>query len=357
MHAQPEHRKGKAWLMSVLSLLMAGIGPFPAARAGEDSAGAAGEPTPALVKAGLTAGLTANLFRLHAAVNVDSAVEKWGNDTFKRKWTAEVVPLFEGEERFELHDFFSSAVIWVGGMQGTHSVVAFYSPWVDGALVAAMDGADEKKPVLTDFAFVSGESLRGEAVPEPEKALALYTLKEPLIVAVARLYAPSSASFAELYPPQSAPVLLPAPLKARLDSQAGELVLIKARMLARLKMFRAYLDKANHGWLVQSGVLMHALKSGDKEKLLAALSDKQPPALVETICQLDPRVRSEYAPVYFANGEAGAVVGFVNPSAPRWLIEATFKGSTPAPRTARVELVDLELSGKMLALWGKGVPE
>ena len=319
-------------------------------------ADAPAKPTGEQVGTAALAGMTANLFRLHAAVNVDAAVAKWGGEAFKKKWESEVLPLFSPEECLELHDFFSDAVVWVGGTTGARSVAGFYSPWADGLLAVALDRSDETRPALTDFAFISGESLRGEKDLSPEKALALYDLKEPLIVAVSRLYAPSTAAFAELYPPLGEPALLPAALKARADSTAGELMLIKARLTVRLKMFRDYLSEANRGWLVQSGVLMHALKAGDKEKLLAFLSEKQPPALAETVCQLDPSIRKDFGPAYFARAKEGVVVGYVNPSAPRWLLEAAFQGTAPGPRCARIELLDLELGAQALKLWGKEAP-
>ena len=59
------------------------------------------------------------MFRLHAAVDVDAAVAKWGSEAFRQKWEAEVNALFSRQERFELHDFFSGAVVWVGGAAGT----------------------------------------------------------------------------------------------------------------------------------------------------------------------------------------------------------------------------------------------
>ena len=319
-------------------------------------ADAPARPTGEQVGTAALAGMTANLFRLHAAVNVDAAVAKWGGEAFQKKWAAEVLPFFSPAERLQLHDFFADAVVWVGGFRGARSVAGFYSPWADGLLVVALDRSDEKRPALADFAFVSGESLRGEKELSPGQALALYDLKEPLIIAVSRLYAPSAAAFAELYPPLGEPALLPAALKARADATAGELLLIKARLTVRLKMFRDYLSEANRGWLVQSGVLMHALKAGDKERLLAFLSERQPAALAETVCQLDPSIRSDFGPAYFARAKEGVVVGYVNPSAPRWLLEATFQGASPGPRCARIELLDLELGAQALKLWGKEAP-
>ena len=326
-----------------------------AASAGEP----AQNPTAEQVGKGVMHGLTANLFRLNAAVNVEAAVQKWGSDAFKAKWKQEVGAVFDAKENIELQDFFTSAVVWVGGMREMRSVVALYSPWADALLVLALEiePGDPTKASLSDFAFMSGESLRGVAQIRPEEALALYQLKEPLKVAVARLYAPSVETFTRLYPPSGVPVLVPEALKARLDSQVGELIVIKARLIVRMKMFQDYLDKENHGWLVESGVLIRALKAGDQAILLSFLSEQQSPAIVETICSLDPKIRGDFGPAYFSKAKDSVIMGFVNPSAPRWLIEATFLGEKPGKRSARIELMDLEASATALKLWGKEAPK
>lgn len=314
--------------------------------------------TPEQVGDGVMHGLTANLFRLHAAVNVEAAVEKWGTPEFKAKWRQEVGAVIRKEENLELQDFFTGAVVWVGGMKDLRSVVGLYSPWSDALLVLALDvePGEPSKAALSDFLFVSGESLRGQAL-SPEKALSLHPLKEPLTVAVSRLYAPSVETFNRLYPSAGAPVLVPEALKERLDSQVGELLLIKARLMVRLKMFKDFLDKENHGWLVESGVLIQALQAGDKEKLAAFLSEKQAPEIIETICSSDPKLRKDYTPLYFSKAKDSVIVGLVNPSAPRWFIEATFLGEQPEDRIARVELMDLEAGAQALKLWGKEEPK
>ena len=121
-------------------------------------------------------------------------MQGWGDAAFKAKWAKEIDSLFSKDERLELHDFFSSAVVWVGGLKEPQSVVAFYSPWVDGLFLEMMDSS-QKKPVLSDFTFVSGESFRGEEAVKPEASPALYELKEPLIIAVARLWQTTSSAY------------------------------------------------------------------------------------------------------------------------------------------------------------------
>ncbi len=316
------------------------------------------EPTAEQRGTGALHGLTVNLFRLHAAGNIDAAVTKWGSAAFQLKWKQEVREVFNEKENIALQDFFTSAVVWVGGMKGMQATVALYNPWSDALLVLAqtVEPGDAPKATLSDFFFISGESLRGTPIT-PETSLSLHPLKEPLTVAIARLYAPSVERFTRLYPPEGAPVLLPDPLKSQLDSQVGELIMIKARLVTRLKMFQDYLDKENHDWLVQSGVLIRALKAGERGALEKFLSEKQSPAIIETVCDLNPEIRANFCPVYFSKAKDSVIIGLVNPSAPRWFIEATFLGEKPDRRIARIQLMDLETSAKALMLWGKQVPK
>ncbi len=344
--------------MTILTALTTLAG-FGAALTAQGAETVAGEPTAEQAGTGVLHGLTANLFRLHAAGNIDAAIEKWGTAAFKSKWKQEVREVFNDKENIALQDFFTSAVVWVGGMKGLHSVVALYNPWADALLVLAqeVERGDTPKASLSDFFFISGESLRGVTKITPETSLSLYPLREPLTVAVARLYAPSVERFTRLYPPEGVPILLPEPLKGQLDSQVGELIMIKARLVTRLKMFQDYLDKENHGWLVQSGVLIRALKAGDKAALQSFLSEKQSPAIIETICSLNPQIRANFSPVYFSKAKDSVIMGLANPSAPRWFIEATFLGEKPDRRIAHIQLMDLETSAKALTLWGKEVPQ
>ncbi len=349
MHSNKGRKRGFMVLLSAWVSVACAVGVAQAARAENGDGDKKTPPSSELAQAGMKAAATANLFRLQAGADAAAAVQKWGSAEFKLKWEKEIDSVFSKEERIELHDFFSSAVVWVGGMKGTQSIVAFYNPWSDGLFLAAMT-VTEKTPSFTDFAFVSGESFRGEAV-NPEASLALYELREPLIIAVARLYSRTVPLFTRLYPPVGDPVLLPEAVKARLEPQASELLPIKTRMMVRMKMFQTYFAEPNRPWVAECGALMKELKDSDPARLPAYLAENQDAAVAETVRLLPAFVRADLGPNYFAKAKDGIVVGLVNPAAPRWLIAATFKGPAPEKRAARIELLDLELSGKAVTLW------
>jgi hypothetical protein len=126
-------------------------------------------------------------------------------------------------------------------------------------------------------------------------------------------------------------------------------------MLVRMKMFRDYLDKGNHDWVRAVGGIQNALRSGDGNTISSVLSEKQEAGTTKTVCALPKDILAGLSPNYFVPVNDGALVGFVNPNAPRWVVSATFQGKPQDKRIARIELLDLDLSGKAVALWDKEV--
>jgi hypothetical protein len=295
--------------------------------------------------AGMKMGATLNVFRLAAASNADNAVRKWGSAEFTAKWDKVVTPLFNADEKMELHDFFSSAVVWVGPVEGNRAVGAFYNPWSDGLMIVTLKEAGEKS-VLEDFQFICGESWRGVADPSAEEVLALYKLKEPLTMAVARLYAPSVERFKRFYPANGKVELMPPDVKALVQPIEGELVMIKTRMMARMKMYQTYFSGENRPTVLAAAQVMKAVKEGDRAKLQSSLTADQDPEMVATVCSLPAHIRTGLGPNYFGKGNDGSILGLVNPAAPRWLIAARVK---PGGGVV-MELFDLELSERLLRL-------
>ena len=287
---------------------------------------------------------------------LDRALSKWGSGAFKAKWEKEVRPLFSQSEQIEWEDFFSSSMIWLGGVANSQGVAGFYSPWADGVLLVLLEAGDGYTQLL-DFAVVSGESFRGGASKNapPEASLSLYPVKEPLMIALARLYGPTSAEFAKLYPLEKGkPVLVPPVLALRMDKPMEEIVLVKARMLLRMQIFNDYLAEPNHNWVKAVAGVKKALQSGDEKTILAALAENQDVSLVKTLCMLPKTTLSGLVPNYFIQAKDGALAGFVNPQDPRWVVSVTFKGGAQDKKIARIELLDLELSNKAVMLWNTG---
>lgn len=320
-----------AWITG--SHLVLGAGPTPLDAKGKEAA------------AGLKMGATLNVFRLAAASNADSAVARWGGPDFTARWSKVVTPLFTADEKLELHDFFSSAVVWVGPVQGNRAVGAFYNPWSDGLMIVTLKEAGDKS-VLEDFAFICGESWRGVADPAPDQVLALYNLKEPLTMAVARLYAASVERFKRFYPASGTVELMPPDVKALVQPIEGELVMIKTRMMARMRMYQGYFSKDNRPVVLEAAKLVKAIREGDNGKLSSSLATNQDPEMVASVCALPAHIRTGLGPNYFGKGPDGSILGLVNPVAPRWLIAAQVK---PGGGVV-LELFDLELSERLLRL-------
>jgi hypothetical protein len=283
-------------------------------------------------------------------------LEKSGSPAFREKWAKEVEPLIGKKEQIEWADFFSSAIIWIGAVKDSRGVAGFYSPWADGVVLVLLE-AGEKHVQLIDFSVVSGESFRGGVSKNaPASAsFSLYPAKEPPIIALARLYDPSCAEFTKLYPLKGGEtVLLPPLLAMRMGHPNEELMIVKARMLVRMKMFSDYLSEANRSWAKTTGQLMSVLRKGDVAAIQAALSVEQNAGIVNNLCGLPAAWRGTLSPNYFIPAKDGAIVGFVSPEAPRWVVVAVYKGVATAERNARIELLDLDSSDKVIQLCANG---
>lgn len=342
--------------MNVKGLMMIGWSVFLLGAMGAGAQDTGKQPTER-DKAILRLTAAAALFRTSATETggLDRLVGQWGSAAFKTKWAKDVGSLFEKEEQIEWADFFSSAMVWIGGVKDSKGVAGFYSPWSDGLLLVQME-ATEKQTQLMDFAVVSGESLRGGAAKSapPEASLSLFPPNEPLIIALARLYGPASAQFAELYPLEGdKPALLAPGLALRLDSPLEETIMVKARMLMRMKMFKDYLDDGNRDWVKAAVGIRDALRSGDEQTLLGTLTASQNVGAVKAICALPKALLKGVKLNYFIPAKDGALAGFLNPDAPRWVIAVTWKGKPQAARIAQVELLDVEVSDKVVSLWNK----
>jgi hypothetical protein len=294
-----------------------------------------------------------NVFRLSAGFNTARAIEVWGSFNFQTKWQKEVMPLFPATNDVQqLHDFFSSAVVLLGRTDNIgQGVAGFYNPWLDGLLLIKV-GPGAEHPVLEDFCFIAGETWRGETVKTGDDILALYQIKEPLTITLARKYAPTVDKFNRLYPVDAPCELLPEAARPGLGGTREELAPIKGRMLYRAKMFRALFEKDNLPVVRAAKELRALLPEGDESKLMVYLSPDQNGEMLHTICQMPPLLRRNLAPNYFVKNPAtrSSIMALVNSEMPRWVFAAQVihgdDGNAPA---VTMEAMDLETSAKILA--------
>jgi hypothetical protein len=304
------------------------------------------------MKTAIMLALQMNVFRLSAGFDVDRTIQVWANKEFQAKWQKEVLPLFtEKADRPQLHDFFSSSVVFLGRAGLGRGVVAFYNPWIDGLLLIAAEPGKEH-PVLTDFRFVAGETWRGEKPRTGEDLLKLYMLKEPLTIALARNYSTVVGKFNQFYPPDGAFEFLPGEVAKGIGRTGEELAPIKGRMLYRAKMFRMLFAKENMSAVKVAKELRHLLPEGDVKKLAAYLSPRQNGTMLQTICSMPALLRRNLAPNYFVHNKTagGYLLALVNSEMPRWIfsVQILDKGPDAKPEIT-IEAMDLESSSRIVA--------
>jgi hypothetical protein len=311
-------------------------------------------PTP-LEAAQIKAALAANQFRLALASDVEAAVSKYGSAAFRAQWAEKITAVFPGNESLQIRDFFSSAVVWLGAVDEKFAIVANYNPWADGLFIFSM-ALDAEHPVVTEFAVASGINLRGGQADGSIDLSGLYSLQEPVIIALSRLYSSSLAAFEAAFQGGSPAAPLPPALAAKLEAQNIEILYVKTFLAVRTQMFVNLISDANKPWFASCGALLGVLRKGDAAAVKTALSSKQDPAVVENFMMLPQFIRGKLSPNFFvaAKDGKGAIAAFVNPDSPRWVISAIFAGSADEKRIARFEILDLELGAKAVGIWDKG---
>ena len=291
----------------------------------------------------------ADFFRTQSMTNSALTVASMSTEACAQKWTAEIVSKVGEKREMVFADFFAGAVVYMGAMTSEKSVVGFYNPWTDAILLGALRVQGEEPAVLEDFIFVTGESFRGAPLQKGEKLLALYRPEKPLMIELATRVAKTKNMFEKRYPLHGEAPLLAPDLKECMQPQEVEWAYILARQAYRMTMFAALTKQENRPLYLHMGKLLRALDN-EMATLDKTVSAQQRPAALENIKLLPLALRKNLAPHYMIQAKDGAIIGFVNPEFPRWVIIANLKGSPTSEREATLEAFDMETSKGVLAL-------
>lgn len=248
-----------------------------------------------------------------------------------------------------LSDFFAGSVALMGGITKEKGIVGFYNPWTDGILLASIRVKGADAPTMDDFVFVTGESFRGTPLTKGSSLLSLYRPDKPLLVELAVRYEKTARMFEKRYPLHGEAVLAAPDLKAIMHPQEVEWAYLLARQSYRMTMFAALTKQENRPLYLQMGKLLRSL-DGDMKDLDKTVSAKQRPAALESIKLLPLELRKKLAPHYIVQAKDGAIIGFVNPEFPRWVVIANLKGPAASERDVTIEAFDLETSKGIAAL-------
>jgi hypothetical protein len=330
-------------MIMAASLLCVPSGIAQLAKGGEDMKDAQ------MVTAATKMMVMADLFRTQSMTNSALTVSRMGTEVCAKKWTAEIVSKIGEKREMVFADFFAGAVVYMGALTNEKSVVGFYNPWTDAILLGALQVQGDAPAVMEDFIFVTGESFRGAPLQKGEMLLALYRPEKPLMIELATRVAKTKSLFDKRYPLHGDAPLLVQDLKASMQPQEVEWAYILARQSYRMTMFAALTKQENRPLYLQMGKLLRSLDN-DMTTLDKTVSTQQRPAALETIKLLPLSLRKNLAPHYIIQAKDGAIIGFVNPEFPRWVIIANLKGAPTSERDATIEAFDLETSKGLVAL-------
>lgn len=291
----------------------------------------------------------ADFFRTHAMTNSAVTVSRMSTEACAKKWADEIVSKVGEKREMVFADFFAGAVVYMGALTTEKSVVGFYNPWTDAILLGALRVQGDSPAVMEDFIFVTGESFRGAPLQKGEMLLALYRPEKPLMIELATRVAKTKSLFEKRYPLHGESPLLAPDLKACMQPQEVEWAYILARQAYRMNMFAALTEQENRTLYLQIGKLLTALDH-DMKDLGKAVSAQQRPAALDNIKLLPAELRKNLAPHYIVQAQNGAIVGFVNPEFPRWVVIANLKGAPKSEQEATLEAFDLETSNSVLDL-------
>jgi hypothetical protein len=295
----------------------------------------------------------ADYFRTQAMTNTTLAFSRLSTAACAKKWTDELASKVDDKRDMVFADFFAGAVVFMGALTTEKSVVGFYNPWSDAILLGALRSQGDGPAAMEDFLLVTGESFRNTPIKSADLLLALYRPEKPLMIELATRVEKTESLFNSRYPLNcEAPLLVPE-LKASMHPQSVECAYFLARQSYRMTLFAQLTQQEKRPLFLQMGQLLRAL-GGDMKTLDKTVSAQQRPAALENIKLLPVALRKNLAPHYVIQAKDGAIIGFVNPEFPRWVVIANLKGVPTAERDATLEAFDLLTSKGLVALLNGG---
>ena len=232
--------------------------------------------------------------------------------------------------------FFAGSFVLVGDAMASAPVIAFYNPWLDGALITRwVDG--ERGPQMAEAALWIASSFpaRDDGIV-PRLARWIHDAgTAPLPIALGTRYQQFLDAFAQAYPPQGTGK---GPrLRTPDQAVARDFVELQAIGVMQNLIGIAHLDGEAGSRIVE---FVDSLQQGDREALLSQLGSDQAD-VADMLLGLPAGLRERLVGIYALTSPRTALVAFGVPDLPRYFILGQF--ATGSDRTlVSVSVHDLE---------------
>jgi hypothetical protein len=230
----------------------------------------------------------ANIFRLTvAAKGMPQALEEYGTDACRKYWNDLFQKPFDKARALHIVDFFNSAIVFVGrAKNGQEAVVAFYNPWVDALFVTEWVGGFNAQK-MNRMMLASGDLFRGD--PNVIAQTQWQRTQRPAIQGLRLQYSETEDAFNEAYPVLGDYQYLPKRLLSKLEpqAQAQQIILLHARMVARMKTLHEFITEKNNHKILRVKSLWQdaqsAIRKGDRQALSQLIRGDQDQAMLDAL--------------------------------------------------------------------------
>ena len=263
----------------------------------------------------------------------------------------------------QLADFFTGAQTLIGAFDDEGSVLAFWNPFWDTLLfVRAADGKlslpggrfpESETPKANRFAWVSGESFRGEPPDSglPRTATTVPGADEPLAVSLWRAQKGTVARFDALYPPETSERLR---FRTGVDNPGSEAEWTRIRARSALRLRMAPMLAANRVDFAVASRCAGLLRTGSLLQLRDHFRDIAHDFFCSTLSELPPALRTEFELYGYVPTPSATLYFFVEKGVPRLFATVTVPAGrlkSASGREVVMEWYDLDKAGELLAAW------
>jgi hypothetical protein len=260
----------------------------------------------------LESGGQALIVRSVAIGDPKAAIAGWFRSEPNAEFEKLTAGTFDGKRSYELSDFFNTSLIFSGAQSDRNGITAFYSPWQDAILLAKTEGDGINRRVV-DFAFLTGETFRGEKF---QGSLEVVTPKEtPLSIALWRAYAATLDHFNALFPIDGVPDLK----KWETVDPAVEFSNIRLRAAARTILAKKLMIDGNQSNLANCLMALRVLQNGDESRLQKFFAMPDPVGLRAAMGKIPAAIRRNIEPVFSLVTVDASLFAYLNPGAPRFV--------------------------------------
>lgn len=252
-------------------------------------------------------------------------------------------------------DFFMGAAELSGPADKKGAIAALYNPWWDAILVLDMrvqETSDfESAPLkVSKFAFLSGETFRGEPVKGVPSCRTVVPEDDPLSVELWRVTSATRKMFESKFPLEGNARRVRAgfaDIQGNADKEK-EMSIIQCRSALRMQHTVALLKNARATGT--AALLTRLARSGSHFRLCTYFKMPVSRPLLKTFSELPKEARKGFLPYCYIPTEKASLYVLVNKDAPTLYISVSLMKDVKA-ETSSMEWYSLTQSDELLAAW------